>query len=285
MNSISLMLRVAFTAAWLGTLISTTGCRDTDRAAVPVARNAVLRLAVTTSTRDSGLTNVLLPAFEQQHNARIDLIAVGTGQAIRLAESGEVDVILVHAPESERRFMAAGHGSRHEPIMQNSFELIGPADDPAQIHGLVATDALKQISFNDQRFVSRGDDSGTHKRELAMWAAVGGPPKTAQYIEAGRGMGATLIMAHQMKAYTLTDRGTRLAIGDRIDLVPLITSGKELRNRYAAMTVHPGKNNQINGELADRFLDFLISAEAQKIIGEFAIAGKTLFEPLRLKNS
>lgn len=241
----------------------------------------VLRLAITTSTRDSGLIDVLVPPFEDQYEARVMVIAVGTGQAMKLGEQGEVDVVLVHAPEAEHRFMQAGHGARHEQVMFNTFELVGPADDPAHIRDLPASAALQAIAVSNQRFISRGDNSGTNQRELAMWQSSGGLPTWEGYIESGRGMGATLIMADQMRAYTLTDRGTRLAHQNKIDLENLVSASEELLNTYGAMTVNPTKHGQINGPLANSFLDFLISPKIQTLIGQFTVSGQPLFYPMR----
>ncbi len=162
---------------------------ESDRA------GGVLRLASTTSTRDSGLFDVLLPPFEAEHKCRIDVIAVGTGAALKLGESGDVDAVLVHARAAEEAFMEAGHGIRHEPVMHNFFIIVGPQDDPAGISGLSADQALQQIAAKRQAFVSRGDDSGTHKMELGIWKLSGERPAWDGYLEAGQGMGPTLVIA------------------------------------------------------------------------------------------
>lgn len=242
----------------------------------------VLRLAITTSTHDSGLMAVLVPVFESRHAGRVDLIAAGTGKAIKLGENGDVDVLLVHAREAEEAFMKAGHGSRREPVMYNTFELLGPGADPAGIKRLSAAAALRRIAAGRHPFVSRGDDSGTHQREMGLWRQGGDRPLWDAYIESGQGMGATLIMADQRQAYVLSDRGTYLAFKDKIELVPLGSSGEELFNPYGIMTVNPEKNDRINDELATAFVDFMISPEAQTMIRDFRVGEEPLFYPLRL---
>jgi tungstate transport system substrate-binding protein len=242
----------------------------------------VLRLAVTTSTRDSGLLDLLTPVFEQQHNVRVDVIAVGTGKALKLGENGDVDAILVHARRAEEAFMKAGHGIRREGVMQNSFEVLGPTSDPADIRGRTAAEALRKIAAEKQRFVSRGDESGTHSRELLLWASAGGKPLWETYVESGQGMGASLVMADQMQAYVLTDRGTYLSFRDKIDLVPLVKSTDELLNTYSVIVVNPSKHPRINDDLAQSFVDFLIAEPAQRLIGDHRIDGEPLFQPLRL---
>jgi tungstate transport system substrate-binding protein len=180
--------------------------------------------------------------------------------------------------------MSAGHGVRREDVMYNRFELLGPVADPAGIKGMEVTEALQRIMVGKHRFVSRGDDSGTHKRELTLWREDDEdmPPGWANYMESGQGMGATLIMADQMKAYTLSDRGTYIAFKNKIDLVPLIPASKPLINPYGIMTVNPGKNGRIQHDLANAFVDFIISPETQWIVGDFRLAGEILFHPLHL---
>ena len=245
-------------------------------------RHAVLRLAVTTSTRDSGLLDVLVPVFEKQQRARVDIIAVGTGAALKLGQTGDVDVVLVHARMAEDAFMAAGHGSRREDVMYNRFEILGPPNDPSRIRDLRAGPALQQIAHSGCRFVSRGDNSGTHQRELMLWQDGGGRMDWDGYVESGQGMGATLIMADQMSAYVVSDRGTYLKFRNKLKLVPLVASSSQLRNPYGIMSVDPTKHVSINGKLADAFLDFIISPRAQQLIGDYTIDGQQLFFPLHL---
>ena len=242
----------------------------------------VLRMAVTTSTRDSGLLDQLVPIFEQQQGARVDVIAVGTGAALKLGEAGDVDVVLVHAREAEEAFMAAGHGVRHEEVMYNEFEILGPAEDLAEIRGLTPTAALQQIAARGATFVSRGDNSGTHQRELKLWANAQGRPNWKEYIESGQGMGATLLMADQKNAYVLTDHGTYLNLKRKIRLLPLVNSSPELQNPYGIIVVDPNKHSTINAALADAFVDFLVAEEVQRRIRDYRVDGEPLFHPLRL---
>ncbi len=245
----------------------------------------VLRLAVTTSTRDSGLLNVLIPDFETTHSARVDVIAVGTGKALKLGENGDVDVLFVHARESELAFMDKGHGVRHEEVMYNRFELLGPPADPAGIRAKPVLDALRTIAAGGHRFISRGDDSGTHKREQKLWQKAASSPDWDEYLESGSGMGATLIMADQRQAYVLTDNGTFLASKDKIQLQPMNTTGDDLRNPYGVIAVNPTKHARINAPLAAAFIDYLISPNTQQLIGDFKLAGQPLFHPLRLPDT
>ena len=244
--------------------------------------NRVLRIAITTSTRDSGLMDELILVFEQQAGVRVDVIAAGTGKALKLGENGDVDVVLVHAREKEEAFMAAGHGTRREDVMYNMFELVGPPSDPAQIKGMKAADALVKIADGSHRFVSRGDDSGTNIRERWLWRSAGGRPDWDGYIETGQGMGATLNLADEKEAYALSDRGTYLANRDKIDLVPLAATGEEMTNIYGILTVNPRKNEYVNAAAATAFVDFMISAPAQKSIRDFRVSGESLFHPFRL---
>jgi len=246
--------------------------------------NAALRLAVTTSTRDSGLLDVLVPAFEHERGVRVDVIAVGTGKALKLGEAGDVDVLLVHARDAENAFMQAGHGIRREDVMYNTFEIVGPPDDPAGIAGTEPSAALKKIAAGNHRFLSRGDESGTHQRELLLWKKGRGRPQWDEYIESGQGMGATLIMADQMKAYVLTDRGTYLRFKQKIRLKPLVASCKDLKNPYGIIVVNPNKHSAIRDDLAGAFVDFIISERSQRMIQEFTVDGERLFYPLRLSD-
>ena len=226
--------------------------------------------------------DLIVPLFEQKYSCRVDVIASGTGNAIRLGERGDVDVLLVHAPDAEQRFMASGHGATRKQVMYNTFEMVGPRTDPAEIRDTEAIEGLRRIAAGKHRFVSRGDDSGTHKRELSLWEQAGGRPEWDGYIETGQGMGATLVMASQMQAYTLSDRGTYLAFRDKIALEALGAPGEHLVNHYGVITVNPDKNDQINYELANAFVEFLISADIQKMIGDFKIHDESLFHPLHL---
>jgi tungstate transport system substrate-binding protein len=247
------------------------------------AKPGVLRLATTTSTRDSGLLDVLLPPFEEAHNCRVDVIAVGTGAALRLGETGEVDVVMVHARKAEEAFMAAKHGIRHEEFMYNSFVILGPPDDPAEIRDADPIESLKKIAAAECVFVSRGDDSGTHKRESSLWEQAGGRPEWADYFETGQGMGPTLIIADEKRGYVLADTGTYLNFQGKIDLVPLAAAADSLRNPYAVIVVNPSKDDKIRSELADEFVGYLLFEKAQRLIANYKVADQRLFTPTRLR--
>lgn len=240
---------------------------------------AVLRLATTTSTADSGLLDEILPAFEEEHNARVDVVAVGTGQAIALGEAGDADVILVHARAREDAFVEAGHGTQRYDVMYNDFIIVGPATDPAGIQGMtLAADALAAIAAAEAPFASRGDDSGTHSKELSLWSAAGITPDPASswYNSLGQGMGDTLTFANESGAYTITDRATFLAQRDNIPNLAVMVGGDSidgnadtaLYNPYGVIPVNPDKGG-INADLAQAFADWLTSVETQEQIGHF----------------
>jgi len=249
----------------------------------PAPSNAsVLRLASTTSTRDSGLLDLLLPVFEQAHDCRVDLLAMGTGAALKTGQTGDVDVLLVHARLAEEAFMSAGHGIRHEPVMHNSFLMVGPAGDPAGVSGSRISAALRAISTGGHRYLSRGDDSGTHQRERSLWEHAGGRPEWNEYLESGQGMGPTLVMADELQAYTLVDYGTWLKQKEKLELVSVVTEGQSLENPYSAIVVSSRNHPSVNIRLADAFVDFLISQQAQTLISEYRVGGQMLFHPDRM---
>jgi tungstate transport system substrate-binding protein len=242
-----------------------------------------LLLATTTSTEDSGLLNFILPDFTAQTGATVEVVAVGTGQALQIGRDGNADVVLVHARASEDQFMDEGHGVRREDVMYNDFIIVGPPEDPAGIGGgQDAAAALAQIAQAGAPFVSRGDDSGTHSKEKAVWAAAGIEPAGDWYISAGQGMGAVLTMADELPAYTLTDRATYLARTlEGTNLVILVEGDPLLFNPYGVIAVNPDKGAHIQADLANQFIDWLISPETQAQIGEFGVAefGSPLFVP------
>ncbi len=242
-----------------------------------------LRLATTTSTRDSGLLDVVLPPFIESHQVRLDVIAVGTGKALKLGAAGDADVVLVHAKESEQAFMDAKHGSRREEVMFNTFLLLGPKDDPASIRDLQPARALRKIARRKFRFISRSDDSGTHKRELKLWEQRGGLTLWPDYIETGQGMGSTLIIADELHAYVLCDRGTYLNFQKKIDLVPLVANSDDLKNPYGAIVVNPAVHSDVHYRLANDLVDYLISQRAQELIRDYKIGDEPLFFPMRLQ--
>jgi tungstate transport system substrate-binding protein len=242
-----------------------------------------LILATTTSTDNSGLLEFLLPVFEQEFNAAIDVVAVGTGQAIQLGEDGNADVLMVHARAREDAFMEAGHGVRREDLMYNDFVILGPPDDPAGVHGMRdAPAALNKIAAAEAPFVSRGDDSGTHIKELSIWEKAAIVPAGDWYIAAGQGMGAVLTMADEEQAYTLSDRATYLARTlEGVDLDIMVEGDPILFNPYGVIAVNPDKGSHIQAELANTFIDWLISVPTQELIAEFGVEqfGMPLFTP------
>jgi tungstate transport system substrate-binding protein len=240
-------------------------------------------LATTTSTEDSGLLTAILPDFEEQYNVDVEVIAVGTGQALTLGEDGNADVLLVHARAREDAFMEQGHGTRREDVMYNDFVIVGPGDDPAGIEGMSdAAAAFAQIAKTESPFVSRGDDSGTHTKEKTIWAAAGIEPTGDWYNSAGQGMGAVLTIADEEQAYTLSDRATYLARTlEGTDLVILVEGDPILFNPYGVMAVNPDKGDHIKADLAQQFVDWLISVPTQEKIAEFGVEefGAPLFTP------
>ena len=247
------------------------------------AQRAPVILSTTTSTQDSGLLDVLVPLFERQTGYAVKTIAVGTGQALVLAARGEADVVLAHAPELEKKYVADGKMLNRRIVMYNDFVVIGPADDPAKIKGTKrAADAMKAIAASGARFVSRGDNSGTHLLEKRLWKLAGVDPAGGWYIEAGQGMGATLGIADDRKAYTLTDRGTFLALQKRVRLPILLEGDRPLLNVYSVMEVNPNNGPRVNAAGGGAFAAFMVSADVQKIIKTFGVDkyGRALFVPL-----
>ncbi len=250
----------------------------------------VLRLATTTSTADSGLLDAILPGFEEEFNARVDVVAVGTGQAIEIGEAGDADVILVHARAREDAFIAVGHGTARHDVMYNDFILVGPADDPAAVSGMTtAAEALAAIAAAEAPFASRGDDSGTHTKEMSLWEGTGIAPEGAWYNALGQGMGETLTFANESGAYTLTDRGTFLSQSGNLPNLSVLVGGESiadnadpaLLNPYGVIPVNPDKGDDINGELANQFVAWITSAAVQEQIGQYGVEtfGQPLFYP------
>ena len=252
-------------------------------AAARGAEQPRLRLATTTSTDNSGLLAALHPPFELASGIKVDVIAVGTGKALKLGENGDVDVLLAHAPAAERAFVAAGFGVERLPVMRNDFVLLGPAADPAAVKGTASIhQALRAVAARRAAFISRGDESGTHKKERALWRAAGLRPRGDWYLAVGQGMGATLKIAADKQAYTLSDRGTYLAYQARLDLVALSEGGAELLNPYHVIMVNPRRHPHVQAEAARRYIRFLRGAEGQAIIRGFTIDGEVLFTPVVL---
>lgn len=252
----------------------------------------VLRLATTTSTYDSGLLNAILPAFESQYNARVDVVAVGTGQAITLGQNGDADVILVHSRAREEQFVADGYGTGRTDVMFNDFVLVGPTLGPAGISGLAgAADAFAAIAASEARFASRGDDSGTHSKELAIWQAAGLQPTADQrwYSSLGQGMGETLQFANEQGAYALTDRGTYLAQRENLPNLTILFGGdtidanpdERLYNPYGVIPVNPDRHPGVSAELAQSFVQWLTAPDTQQAIAAYGMEqfGQPLFHP------
>jgi tungstate transport system substrate-binding protein len=242
-----------------------------------------LKISSTTSTENSGLFGALNPSFEKRFNCRVDVIAVGTGKALEIASNGDVDVVFVHARQAENKFLAEGYGVNRRDVMYNDFIIIGPAADPAEVRGMRnAKEALRRISQTEALFISRGDDSGTYKRELALWEKAGIVPQGIWYSEAGQGMGAVIQIANQKLAYTLADRGTYLAYSGKIDLEVLCEGDPDLFNPYGIIAVNPAKFPNVNYVLAMAYIGWVTSAEGQSIIREFGKDrfGQPLFIPV-----
>jgi tungstate transport system substrate-binding protein len=241
-----------------------------------------LTLATTTSTENSGLLGFILPLFEEEYDVAVDVIAVGTGQALKLGEDGNADVLMVHARAREDAFMDAGHGVRREDMMYNDFVIVGPPHDPAGIKGIKVAEAFGELAKAQATFVSRGDDSGTHTKEKAIWAEAGVEPAGDWYVSAGQGMGAVLTMADEQQAYTLSDRATYLARTlQGTELVIVVEGDPLLFNPYGVIAVNPDKGEHIKHDLANSFIDWLISVPTQEVIAEFGVAefGAPLFTP------
>jgi len=269
-----------FRHTWLPVLISFAVFSLPQEPLAADGTSARIRMATTTSTENSGLLDYLLPHFEKQSGFIVDVIAVGTGKALKLAERGDVDIILVHAPTAEMAFVEAGWGVNRRAVMVNDFLIVGPPSDSAGLkkaHTLA--DALKRLKQNQGTFVSRGDDSGTHKKERDLWPLAGGPPQAPYYLETGQGMEATLRIAHEKMAYTLTDRGTFLTLGKQMDLLPVYESDTVLENPYSIIVVNPARHDHVKFLEAMRLLAWMTSPEGQALIGTFKKDGEVLFHP------
>ena len=257
-------------------------CAPAPAATSTAPANPSLILATTTSTQDSGLLDVLVPLFEERTGYTVKTVAVGTGEALKMGEQGNADILLVHAPASEQTYMDGGFGKDRLLVMHNDFILVGPASDPAGVKGKSSAEALAAIAAAGAPFISRGDDSGTHKKELDLWkrAAID-PAGQAWYAETGQGMGATLTVTSEKDAYTLTDRATYLANKGNLQLETLVEGEPSLLNVYHVITVNPEKWPEVNYAGALAFANFIVSDAAQIVIGEFGVDqyGQQLFVP------
>lgn len=252
------------------TLISHAVMAETER----------LRLATTTSTDNSGLLHVLHPVFEQKHNIKVDVISVGTGKALRLAENGDVDVLMVHAPAAEIKFVESGYGIERLPVMHNDYIIVGPATDPAGLKQANDLDeAMQKLVDGRHGFISRGDDSGTHKKEMQLWQRVAANPDSDWYMSVGQGMGVVLRIASDKSAYALADRGTYLAFMDKLELDVVFENDAALFNPYHVIIVNPEKHPHTQVDLAQKYVDFIRGPEGQELIRSFRVNGKVLFHP------
>lgn len=240
----------------------------------------IIRLATTTSTDNSGLLSYLLPVFENKTGYRVHVIAVGTGKALRMGRDGDADVLLVHAPSAENKFVQAGYGEKRLAVMYNDFVLVGPAANPANIEmSTGVSQALQQIADYESTFISRGDNSGTHKKELRLWKEKAITPEGKWYREVGQSMGKILQMAAELNAYTLTDRGTWLAYQDKSPLKILNQGDPQLHNPYHIIAINPKRFPHINYQGASALIDWMTSSAGQSLIGQFTLNNTLLFKP------
>lgn len=288
---LSLMLAFLLVFSMIGCTAEETAKEETPETETPVeevVEAGTIILSTTTSTQDSGLLDFLLPKFKEDTGIEVKTVAVGTGQALENGQNGEADVLLVHAKDSELEFVENGYGTERKDVMYNDFVLVGPKDDPAKLkedspEDIVA--GLKKISSEELEFISRGDDSGTHKKELAIWEEAGVEPSGVWYVEAGSGMGDVLTMAGEKQAYTITDRATYLSMKSDLDLDIIIEGDENLLNQYGIIPVNPenlgDKSDEINQEGAKAFMDWMTSDKGQELIKGYGVEeyGEPLFFP------
>lgn len=238
----------------------------------------IITMATTTSTENSGLLAKLLPAFKETSGIEVKVVAVGTGAALKLGENGDVDVVLVHARPSEDAFVEAGFGVERRDVMYNDFIILGSEDDPAKVkESESAIDAFKRIAENEAEFISRGDNSGTHKKENIIWNEVEIKPEGKWYKEAGKGMGDVITMANQLQAYTLADRGTYLSMKDKINLEIVYEDDKILFNPYGIIAVNPDKHKHVKFGSVIKLIEWITSEDAQSLINSYTVDGEQLF--------
>lgn len=246
---------------------------------MPVQANEVIKLATTTSTENSGLLKNLLPKFEAESGYKVQVIATGTGKALKLARQGDVDVVMTHAPGAEAKFVEEGYGRLPRGIMENDFVVLGPKNDPAKIRSSkTAEEAFAKIEKSGVPFISRGDNSGTNMKELLIWKNAKITPDFKGYTAVGQGMGKTLLMASELEAYTLSDRGTFVAYSGKIDLAVDFDGGPALANPYQIILISDSKYPTLNHKGAKALSDWLISAEAQGMINNYKVQGEQLFK-------
>ena len=270
------------------------GCGGNSDAVAALTARARFRVATTTSLYDTGLWGYLEPKFEEKHGVEMDIMYAGTGKALELGQRGDVDAIAVHSKSREEQFVADGYGVARHPIAYNYFLVIGPESDPAGIRGLSPEDGFNRLMERGQsdpanvKFVSRGDSSGTHGKEKAIWAGAGSQYDEVResgdwYVEAGAGMGPTLVMANEKSCYTLTDIGTYLAFKKDLSLVPLVEEGDILLNVYSVIAINPENAPKAKLEMANNLVEFLMSDEIQDLIGKYGVEeyGRQLFVPCK----
>jgi tungstate transport system substrate-binding protein len=267
-------------------ILSACGNSETDQAGAkekktePKAEPTELILATTTSTQDSGLLDEILPIFEKENNVKVKTIAVGTGQALEMGTKGEADVLLVHAPKSEEALVTSGDAVNRKRVMYNDFILVGPKENPAGVSGDDVKAAFQKITEVKSNFITRGDDSGTHKKELGIWTAATIQPTGDTYISTGQGMGASLQIANEKNGYILTDRATWLAQEKNLtNLKIVVEGGKDLMNIYHVMQVNPEKHDMVNSKDAEKFVEFMVDSKTQDVIESFGKEefGQSLF--------
>jgi len=255
-----------------------TAVKEKKTAAKPAPTEMIL--ATTTSTQDSGLLDVIIPMFEKQNNVKVKVIAVGTGEALAMGTKGEADALLVHAPAAEKAVVDAGDAINYKRVMYNDFVLVGPKENPAGVSGDDIVTAFKKLAETKSTFVSRGDDSGTNKKELAIWTTASIKPAGTWYVSTGQGMGQTLQVAAEKKGYVLTDRATWLAQSKNLDTLKIVVEGgKDLMNIYHVMQVNPEKHAKVNSTDAKKFVEFMVDPKTQDVIENFGKKefGRSLF--------
>ena len=261
------------------TSIFTVAIAASSLLSVPTWANDTIKLATTTSTENSGLLSALLPKFEAESGYKVQVIATGTGKALKLAQQGDVDVVMTHAPAAEAKFVEQGYGIMPRGIMENDFVVLGPKADPAHIRdSQTAEEAFTKIAKANAPFISRGDNSGTHMKELAIWQGTGVTPDFTGYTSVGQGMGKTLLMANELQAYTLSDRGTFVAYKTKLDLSVDYDGGTALANPYQIILINPEKYPDLNHKGAKALSDWLISKAAQDMINSYTVQGEQLFK-------
>ncbi|PLS02620.1 substrate-binding domain-containing protein [Neobacillus cucumis] len=255
-----------------------TAAKEKKTAAKPAPTEMIL--ATTTSTQDSGLLDVIIPMFEKQNNVKVKVIAVGTGEALAMGTKGEADALLVHAPAAEKAVVDAGDAINYKRVMYNDFVLVGPKENPAGVSGDDIVAAFKKLAETKSTFISRGDDSGTNKKELAIWTTANMKPAGNWYVSTGQGMGQTLQVAAEKKGYVLTDRATWLAQSKNLDTLQIVVEGgKDLMNIYHVMEVNPKKHDKVNSKDAEKFVEFMVDSKTQDVIENFGKKefGRSLF--------